>query len=153
MSKQDIVQRITEHLRQQLDTMTQAAKAAHEASTGEEAKAEGKYDTRGLEASYLADAQAEQCQHLAHSLHVFESLTMEDLTPGSPVEPGALVETEQDGTMGYFLLTPCAGGITLEHEGFDLTTLSPEAPLYQNLLGCQVGDLLDSPELMILDIL
>ena len=153
MTKQEIVSQLTEQLRQQFATMSDAAKAAHEASTGEAAKAEGKYDTRGLEASYLADAQAEQSQKLGRSLRIFESLTLDDLPAGSSVDPGALVETELDGDISYFLLTPCAGGINIPYEGSDLTTVSPESPLYQNLLDCDIGDILDSPELMILDIL
>lgn len=152
MSKQNIVNQITEQIKSQLNTMTDAARASHEASTGEEAKAEGKYDTRGLEASYLADAQAEQCRKLEHSLHIFKSLVYDDLPAGSPIEPSALVETELNGTIAYYLLTPCAGGITIEHEGFDLTTLSPEAPLYQSLLGHHIGEKLDQPPLLILDV-
>jgi len=152
MNKKDIVHQLTEHLRQQLATMTEAAKAAHEASTGEEAKAESKYDTRGLEASYLADAQAEQCQKLAQHLRIFESLELDHIEPGSPVELGALVEVENDGNFSYFLLTPCAGGICIDYEDADITTLSPEAPLFQNLLGCHIGHTLETPKLMVLDI-
>ncbi|MGJ8678019.1 MAG: hypothetical protein ACSHX0_10920 [Akkermansiaceae bacterium] len=152
MSKQNIILQLTEKIRHQLKTMTDAAKASHEASTGEEAKAESKYDTRGLEASYLADAQAEQCKKLEHSLHIFENLQYDDLPEGSAIEPSALIETELEGTIAYYLLTPCAGGITLEYEGFDLTTLTPEAPLYQNLLGKNIGERLDTPAMMILDI-
>ena len=152
MSKQHIVQQLTEHIEAQLKTMTEAAKASHDASTGEEAKAESKYDTRGLEASYLAEAQAEQCRKLEHSLRIFKSLEYDNLPAGSAIEPSALVETELNGTIAYYLLTPCAGGITIEHEGFDLTTLSPEAPLYQSLLGHQIGEKLDQPPMLILDV-
>ena len=133
--------------------MLEAARISHEASTGDEAKAESKYDTRGLEASYLADAQAEQCRLLTHSLQIFESLKLDYLPSGSAIEPGALVEVQLDGTICYYLLTPCAGGITIEYEGFELTTLSPEAPLYENLLDHNIGDRLEQPAIMILDIL
>jgi hypothetical protein len=153
MSKQEIARQITEHLKLQLATMQEAARATHEASTGDEAKAEGKYDTRGLEASYLADAQAGQCQKLAHSVHIFESLKLDDHPAGTAIGPGALVETEHDGLFHYYLLTPCAGGISLEYEGYDLTTLSPDAPLYQTLLDRNIGDRLDTPPLMILDVI
>lgn len=152
MTKQEVVSQLTAHLQQQAITMRVAARAAHEASTGEEAKAEGKYDTRGLEASYLAEAQAEQSQKLAHSLRIFESLTLTELAADSPVEPGALVETELNGSLSYFLLTPCAGGITIDYDGCDLTSLSPESPLYQSLLGKQCGDIIEPSGMMILEI-
>ncbi len=153
MSKQEIVRQITAYLKQQHAAMTEAAKATHEAATGDQAKAEGKYDTRGLEASYLADAQAGQCQKLAHSVHVFESLQLDGHPAGSAIGPGALVETEHEGHFHYYLLTPCAGGVNIDYEGYDLTTLSPDAPLYQSLLGRHVGERLEQPELMILDVL
>ena len=152
MNKQDLLKMFTLQLRQQLTTMTEAAKNAHAASTGEESKAEGKYDTRGLEASYLADAQAEQTQLLTTSLHLFESLQLEDFPPDSAISPGTLVETENNGEINHYLLTPCAGGMSMAYEAGELTTLSPDAPLYQKLLGLRCGDLTDDSGIMVLDI-
>ena len=48
MTKTDIFNQLIAFLHQQLAKMTEAARITHEASTGDEAKAEGKYDTRGL---------------------------------------------------------------------------------------------------------
>lgn len=152
MDKQTILLHLTAQLRQQLDSMLDAAKNTHAAATGEEAKQEGKYDTRGLEASYLADAQAEQCRGLAESLRIFESLQLAPIPPGDPVAQGALVETECDGELSYYLLTPCAGGLSMDYEAGDLTTLSPEAPLYQKILGCYTGDMIEGSDTLILDI-
>lgn len=150
--KQELVRQIVARLKQQLSTMTEAAKAAHEASTGDQGKSEGKYDTQAIETSYLAGAQAEQSKTLAHSLHVFENLVLDDFPPDAVIGPGALVETELNGEMSYFLLTPCAGGISLEYDSGDLVTLSPDAPLYQELLGCQAGDLLEESGMMLLEV-
>jgi len=150
--KDQLIKQITARLRQQLNTMTAAAKAAHEASTGDEGKAESKYDTRALEASYLAGAQAEQSQTLAHALHIFESLELDEFSPDAKIALGALVETEVNGTINYFLLTPCAGGVSIPHETGELTTLSPEAPLYQSLLDKQSGDLIADSGMMILQV-
>lgn len=152
MSKQEILSQLCAQLSQQLTAMSKAAKTTHQAATGEEAKQEGKYDTRGLEASYLAGAQAEQSLTLAKSLRIFESLDLDDFTSTSSVEAGALVETESHGELNYYLLTPCAGGLSLDYEAGTLTTLSPEAPLYQQLLGLRVGDLLEPSDTLILEI-
>lgn len=150
--KQELVRQITARIKQQLHTMTEAAKASNAASTGDEGKAESKYDTRALEASYLAGAQVQQSKALAHSLHVFEQLELDDFSPDDEIGPGALVETELDGDISYYLLTPCAGGISFPHELGELTTLSPEAPLYQKMLGCESGDILEDSGMMILEI-
>ena len=152
MIKAEIFNQLTVFLRQQLAKMTEVARTTHEASTSDESKAEGKYDTRGLEASYLAEAQAEQCRKLAHALHVFESFAVNDVQPDSPVAPGALVETELDGTLSYYLLTPCAGGVSIDYQGCEITTLSPDSPLYKGLLGKHCGDILEPSGIMILEI-
>lgn len=150
--KNQLVQQITAKLKQQLTTMAEAAKSTHEAATGDEGKQESKYDTRALEASYLAEAQAEQSQALAHSVHVFEHLELENYQPDAPIGPGALVETELEGNFSHYLLTPCAGGISVSHEIGEITTLSPEAPLYQKLLDCCAGDILEESGMMILEV-
>jgi hypothetical protein len=152
MNKQDVLKQLTEKLRQQLTVMTEAAKNTHKAATGEEAKQEGKYDTRGLEASYLAGAQAEQTRKLAESLRIFESLELQEFPPDSPVAPGALVETECNGTIHYFLLTPCAGGLSIDYQAGQLTAISPDAPIYQQLIHCKTGDLIEEGDLILLNI-
>ena len=152
INKQEILDVFSAQLRQQLATMRDAAKNTHEASTGEEAKQEGKYDTRGLEASYLADAQAEQVQLLSESLRILEALHLTPLPESSPVVSGAIVETESEGEINYFLLLPCAGGLTIDYEAGELTTLSPDAPLHQALLGKETGDIIEENNMIILDI-
>lgn len=151
MTKQELLKCFTDKLRQQLATMTEAAKNTHKAATGEESKQEGKYDTRGLEASYLAEAQAQQTQLLTESLHLFETIIIDDSQAGEPIAPGTLVETECAGLISYYLLTPCAGGMSLEYDGAELTTLSPDAPLYQKLLGLKPGTLIESIDTVVLD--
>ena len=69
MDKQDIFQQVLTRLQDQCSTMQQAAQSSHDAATGSESKSEGKYDTRGLEASYLASAQAEQYENLKQAIH------------------------------------------------------------------------------------
>ncbi len=152
LNKQEILKAFSLQLRQQLDTMRAAAQNAHEASTGGEAKQESKYDTRGLEASYLADAQAEQTQLLTESLQILESLQLDNLPADSAVVSGAIVETENNGVISYYLLIPCAGGLSMDYEAGELTTLSPDAPLHQALLGRNVGAIIKENNMIILDV-
>jgi len=152
MTKQDILDKLTNKLREQQSTMILAAKKTHEAATGEESKQESKYDTRGLEASYLAGAQAEQSKKLSESLIVFEALKPKNFKLTDPISMGALIETEASGEINYYLLTPCAGGLSIDYELSTLTTLSPDAPLYKKLIDCHVGDLLEEEDMIILDL-
>ena len=58
MNKSEVIRKIIEALRSEFETYIRAAKFSYAEATAEENRAENKYDTRGLEASYLAAGQA-----------------------------------------------------------------------------------------------
>jgi len=150
--KSALVEKICVELRWRLDALSRAAKEAHLAATDPGSKAEGKYDTRSLEASYLASGQARQVEGLAEALQRFESTALRNFSSDDAVGAGALVEVVLAGDVCYFLLSPVAGGMELEYDGKELTLLTPESPLYQKLLGMEVGDELDQPVLEVLSV-
>ena len=64
VNKQSLVKKIIARLTGELELYAKAAHAAHAEATHEQSKAENKYDTRGLEASYLARGQSKQAAEL-----------------------------------------------------------------------------------------
>ena len=58
MNKTQLLKQIVSCLSESLGILEKAARASHEEATHESSKAESKYDTRGLEAAYLAGGQA-----------------------------------------------------------------------------------------------
>jgi hypothetical protein len=152
MAKQVLIEQIRGLLRDSHDAARRAALSARDAATGDEVKSEGKYDTRGVEASYLAAAQAKQVAELAESLGALANFDFPDFAPDEPIAAGALVEVDLAGERRFFLLAPRGGGLTLEHDGCLLNLLTPEAPLRQLLEGLQAGDSLDTPDLMVLGV-
>ena len=58
MDKARIIEQIVASLSESLAVLEKAARASHAEATHESSKAESKYDTRGLEAAYLAGGQA-----------------------------------------------------------------------------------------------
>jgi hypothetical protein len=149
LTKFELLEKIRAELRANLERLVRAASEAHAAATDPGSKAEGKYDTRSLEASYLAAGQARQVDELAASLRTFEALTLPAFEPHHAIDAGALVETQLHSETSYFLLVPSAGGLVLFHEGMEITLLTPESPLYQKVLGLHVGHSLNSPPLTI----
>ena len=149
MMKAALVEQICSELRHRLDVLARAAREAHSAATDPGSKAEGKYDTRSLEASYLASGQARQVEEMADALQRLESSPLPNFADGEPVDSGALVEVLLGGDGCYFLLSPVAGGMELAYEGKELTLLTPESVLYQKLLGLEVGDVLEQPPLRV----
>lgn len=132
--------------------LSNAALEAHAAATDPGSKAEGKYDTRSLEASYLAAGQARQVTELADAVRLFESLSLPDFAMDDPIDAGALVEVEVAGEPSWFLLAPAGGGVSVTHQGREITLLTPSSALYQKLRGLQVGDSLDDPPLLVTEL-
>lgn len=147
-----LLEQIRAELRVSLERLSKAAYEAHAAATDPGSKAEGKYDTRSLEASYLAAGQARQVDELAASLRTFEALTLPDFTPGEAIDAGALVEAELNGEISHFLLVPTSGGTVIHHDGMEITLLTPESPLYRKLVGMRAHESLEMPALTVTDV-
>ena len=91
-------------------------------------------------------------EELADAVRIFEALTLPEWDMEDPIDAGALVEADMDGETQWFLLVPASGGLVVSHEGMEITLLTPESELYRKLVGLQVGDSLESPPLMVMEI-
>lgn len=146
MNKSEILQQIRDELQSQYERIAGAATEARDYATDDGSRAEGKYDTRGLEASYLAAGQAAKADELAEAIRIFTTLDLPDFGDSDPIDLGALVKIEFEGTHTFYLLAPRGGGIICEHEGTELTVLTPNAPLFEKLENLRAGDAIpDSP--------
>jgi hypothetical protein len=152
MTKSDILPRAIAILEEQHAVMLQALRESEENASGDETKSEGKYDTRATEAAYLAEAQAEQAEHMADAITTLKAFSAPAYTLTDPIGPGTLVETDLDGETAFYLLVPAGGGTTLEFLGCELTLLTPDAPLYQQLLNRKAGEALEDPPLLLLGV-
>jgi transcription elongation GreA/GreB family factor len=140
IKKQQILKQIVASLSESLDNMTNAARAAHAEATHESSKAENKYDTRGLEAAYLAGGQARQAREVADAIEAFNAMDLRDFKPGEPIDLGALVELENDGERSLFFIGPKSGGLEIIVQKQEITVITPQSPLGQNLEGRKTGD-------------
>lgn len=147
--KSALLTKVRNELRSRLEVLSRAAMDAHAAATDPGSKAEGKYDTRSLEASYLAAGQARQVDELAEAVRIFGGLALPDFGANDTIDAGALVEVELGSESLFYLLAPASGGLELSHEGREVTLLTPASALYQKLLGLEVGDTLDAPPLRV----
>ena len=147
-----LLEKIRLELKSRLNRLARAAMDAHAAATDPDSKAESKYDTRSLEASYLAAGQARHVDELAEAVRVFETLTLPDFAIDDPIGMGALVEADMRGETSLLLLVPAAGGMVIDMDGRNVTLLTPASPLYQNLLGRRAGDFLEESELLLIEV-
>ena len=145
MNKALILKQILIALQHDLNGLQTAMKVAHESATHSESVAENKYDTRGLEASYLAHGQAKRAAEIEASLRAFEAITPTSLSlVSSMVAISSLVKLEdQDGVVRWVWLGRDAGGVKFEFEGNEIIIITLQSPLGAALMGRAVGDAFD----------
>lgn len=136
--KQRLLLEVIHTLGKSLAALNKAARDAKDYATDNDSKAESKYDTRGLEASYLAGAQAQKAEDLGDAIELLRNFNL----PDHPTEalPGAVVIlTGDDGEDEAFFILPAGGGIELEAQGQTITVISHQSPRAQSLIGLAPG--------------
>ncbi|MFC3609268.1 GreA/GreB family elongation factor [Stutzerimonas tarimensis] len=138
MNKAELVRLILSTLETDRDVARQALQQAHEAATHSESKAENKYDTRGLEAAYLADGQRRRLHEIELALAAFRLLSTAPSEGG--IRVGALVALAREEAERWVFLGPDGAGLKVSHRGREVLVISPRSPLGQALLKQQAGD-------------
>src|ERR1700677_3476601 len=140
MNKRTLIRKIIARLTEELEVYFRAAKASRTEATHEQNKAENKYDTRGLEASYLAHGQSKQAAELEAAIADFENLNARAFTKEEPIGIGALVELEVGGDASFYFIGPRAGGTEVLHDRKEILVITPQSPLGTQLSGKKAGD-------------
>lgn len=118
MNKHTVHQLILDKLRVDLDIAERAAQTAYETATHEENIAENKYDTLGLEASYLAAGQARRVEEIRQSLALCQNLPLRAYDEQRGIEIGALLGLEDEkGREQWLFLAPDAAGLKVDLVG------------------------------------
>jgi transcription elongation GreA/GreB family factor len=159
MNKTALLQEIINTLEADLLTLTVAAKTAHAAATHDECAPDNKYDTTALEASYIAQGQANRAQEIRSALADYRNLELHDFCPDSQIRLTALTTLEaDDGTERIVFLGPAAGGLRISIADQECVVITPEAPLGRALLGkccddeIQLGKSNDARSYLIIDL-
>jgi len=140
VNKQLVLQKVIGHLKQQVADYAAAAQTSRAEATDEENQAEDKYDTRGLEASYLAAGQSRQMAETAEALQKFATMVLPRFAPGAPIDVGALVELKTKREANVYFIGPAAGGTEVEDQDRVVLVLTPQSPLGAQLMGRKEGE-------------
>ena len=138
--KTELLDTLKKQIRHDLELALAAARNTYDVATHEDNKAENKYDTRGLEASYLAGAQAKRAADIKLTLESFENLQMRDFGTGVKIALTALVEVQHQDKSQLVLLMPRGGGLSVLHGSQNIQVITPESPLGRALIGREAGD-------------
>ena len=115
VEKSTIINLVRDAVKAQYERMLEAARETASGVTDPENKAEHKYDTRGLEASYLAAGQGEQAEALAEAVLMFQEAAFPKFEEGSEIAAGAVGITMIPGRIlvGFVVDRLWAPGVAL----------------------------------------
>jgi len=141
MDKTALLQQVLAQLQHLHDIAREAAQTAYETATDEQNIAENKYDTLGLEASYLATGQARRAEELRLALATWKQLVLRPFAPEAGIQLGALVcLADAEDRHQWLFLGPEGAPMKLQQDGQSVQVIGPQAPLGRALLGKACGD-------------
>ncbi|AMW84913.1 Transcription elongation factor [Pseudomonas yamanorum] len=141
MNKHAVHQLVLDKLAVDLDIAQRAAQTAYETATHEENIAENKYDTLGLEASYLAAGQARRVEEIKQALTLCQNMQLRAYDDQRGIEVGALLGlVDENDRQQWLFLAPDGAGLKVDMVGQPVTVITPRSPLGKSLLGKFEGD-------------
>lgn len=140
MTKSELIFAVCKRVEDDLLVLKTAAAAAHEAATSSENKAENQYDTRGIEASYLAGAQAKRVAELEEILVACRATHPKEFAADEVIAPTALVGLSFGSKKSVVLILAKGAGMSIDFDGVTVQTITTISPLGDALIGSRVGD-------------
>ena len=134
-----VLEAMASTLQRTLDVAAAQLRIARDEATNDETKQESRYDTRAIEAGYLAEAQS---RRLAEVKRTLEQVLQIPVSQGRTRVDGpclVAVRDEDDAERWYFV-GPASGGLRVEVEGTLVRVVTPASPLGAALIGTEPGD-------------
>lgn len=138
--KESILNELIKRSKEELTILEASAKSHKDFATDQEFKAESKYDTRALEASYLASAEAKRVEELKLEIQILEEVDVNASKKLGEISIGALVELVHKDQKRFYFLIPTAGGTMISVNGETVLVVSVFSPIGDALLGLKSGD-------------
>ena len=127
-------------LHEEAESLEATVSEAREAATHGELRQEGKYDTRGIEAGYLAGAHARRLQELRENLIRLEGFRSAGSVPKDRVAAGSIVTLEGDAGTETCFVAPVQGGGTLTVDGVRVKVITATSPMGEAMSGLRPGE-------------
>lgn len=138
--KQKLLNELIDKMKAEMLELEGAAKSNKDFATDQEFKAESKYDTRSLEASYLASAEMSRVEDLKLDIQMLEEVDLKISKSAPEACIGSLVELSHNDQVRSYFLIPTAGGTLMNVEGKAVLVVSVFSPLGDAVLGLKVGE-------------
>ncbi|WP_372651617.1 GreA/GreB family elongation factor [Halobacteriovorax sp.] len=143
MDKKALVANLLEQLNTELDKAKAAYKTAKSTTQDPDFKSESKWDTRSIEAGYLAGAQKVRVDELEMDVNAIEELATGALDKKPSVGIGSLVEIKHNETTRKYFIAPAAGGYMVNLDGDVALVISVFSPIGNEVLDLTDGDIFE----------
>lgn len=140
MDKKEIVKILLDQLDNEILKLQKIAKSAQEYANSESVKSDGKYDTRGVEAGYLAGAQLKRLEELKLEKKLLEDMELKKFGEKDEIAIGALLEIKFNNTQKKYFLSSTAGGSMAKIENEVILVISAFSPIGAEAIGLKKGD-------------
>jgi transcription elongation GreA/GreB family factor len=139
IDKKLIVSQLIENLELDLKGLSEVATSAKEYVTDGDVKPDGKYDTRAIEASYLAGAQEKRVEEIKLDIQMLKDL---ELHPSSTIQLGSLakIKFQNQNIVRWYFISSTAGGSMLNLNGNSILVISVFSPIGNAALNLEPGD-------------
>jgi transcription elongation GreA/GreB family factor len=140
LDKRALLEAFKQQIETELQRATERARDAAEGATHAENRAEGDKDMRATEASYVARGHSERVAQLEQALARLALMQPKTFRDGDPIQLGAVVCLDHQGTQSWYFLIPVAGGQRVTIQGCEFQALTAQSPLGSALIGLVAGD-------------
>lgn len=140
MDKHLIVQKLIHLVEQELKGVEEAFSSTNSLATEGDVKQESKYDTRGIEAGYLAGAQKKRVEELKFDLHKLEEFKHLEFKPSSEVILGSLVTVDLGQLKRLYFVSPSFGGVQIQMNEELIYVITVASPMGEAMMGLSQGD-------------
>jgi len=138
LNKQGLLNLVILQLEADIVISAQAVEMARNTATHKDCLGSSKYETMGLEASYLAQGQGTRLLELERSLAYFKQLILQ---ASDVIVVGSLVFlVDEAGNEKNFWLAADAGGMKVVYQQYTITIITPKSPMGKVMLGKEAGD-------------
>lgn len=140
MDKKDVINAVIAHFKKEIEVYERISKQAREDAISSENKQEGKYDTRAIEASYLAGAQKRRHEELILEVQKLTSFNVE-LLPKGRITIASLIFLEDEKSKEWYFLSPASGGFDVDVSGTKIKVVSSTSPIGKALISLEEDEL------------
>ncbi|ATH07237.1 hypothetical protein BIY24_04590 [Halobacteriovorax marinus] len=140
MNKKKLLANLIDQIKVELEKAKAAYDTSKSATRDPDFKSESKWDTRSIEAGYLAGAQKVRVDELEMDLNVIEELASDSLSKKPTVTIGSLVEIKFNNLVKKYFITPAAGGYIVNVDDEVALTISVFSPIGNEVLDLEEGD-------------